>query len=87
MRTLPRLFTVLSHLGKQTSQVAQPANAEPEGDVGLISGSGRSLGGENGNLLQFSHLENPMERETWQVTGHRVTKSWTPLSEHVGTLR
>ena len=87
MRTLPRLFTVLSHLDKQISQVAQPANAEPEADVGLISGSGRSLGGENGNLLQFSHLENPMERGTWQVTGHRVTKSWTPLSEHVGTLR
>ena len=77
MRTLPRLFAALSHLDKKTSQVAQPANAEPEGDVGLISGLGRSLGGGNGNLLQFSHLENPMDRGTWQVTVHRVTKTRT----------
>ena len=87
MRTLPRLFTVLPHLDKRTSQVAQPASAEPEGDVGLISGLGRSLGGGNGNLLQFSHLENPMDRGTWQVTVHSITKSWTPLSERVCTLR
>ena len=32
---------------------------------------------ENGNLLQYSCLENPMDREGWRVTVHGVTKSWT----------
>ena len=48
-----------------------PANAE---DVGLIPGSGRSLGGGNGNADQYSHLGNPMDREAWWATVHRVTK-------------
>ena len=39
-----------------------PANA---GDMGLIPGSGRSPGGENGNPLQYSYLENPMDRGAW----------------------
>ena len=39
-----------------------PANV---GDPGLIPGLGRSLGGENGNLLQYSCLGNPMDREAW----------------------
>ena len=51
-----------------------PANA---GDVGLIPGSGRSPGGGNGNLLQYSCLENPMDRGAWWATVHGVTKSWT----------
>ena len=38
------------------------------GDLGLISGSGRSPEGGNGNPLQYSCLGNPMDRETWQVT-------------------
>ena len=42
-----------------------PANA---GDMGLIPGSGRSPGGENGNPLQYSYLENPMDRGAWQAT-------------------
>ena len=42
-----------------------PANAE---DAGLIPGSGRSPEGGNGNLLQFSCLENPMDRGAWQAT-------------------
>ena len=37
-------------------------------DEGLISGSGRSPGGEHGNPLQYSCLENPMDRGTWQAT-------------------
>ena len=49
-----------------------PANA---GDVGLIPGSGRSPGGGNGNPLQYSCLENPMDRGAWLVTVQRVTKS------------
>ena len=48
-----------------------PANA---GDVGAISGSGRSPEGGNGNPLQYSCLGNPMDRETWQVTVHGVAK-------------
>ena len=39
-----------------------PANAEDREDVGSIPGSGRSPGGGNGNPLQYSHLENPMDR-------------------------
>ena len=51
-----------------------PANA---GDVGLIPGWGRSPGGGNGNPLQYSCLENPMDRGVWWVTVHGVMKSWT----------
>ena len=43
------------------------------GDVGLISGSGRSPGGGHGNLLQYSCLENFMDRGAWQAMAHRVT--------------
>ena len=53
-----------------------PANTEDTGDVGLIPGSGRSPGVGNGNLLQFSCLENSMDRGTLWATVHRVTKSW-----------
>ena len=42
-----------------------PANAGDVGDSGLIPGSGRSPGGGNGNLLQYSCLENPMDRGAW----------------------
>ena len=56
-----------------------PANAGDGRDVGLIPGSGRSPGGGNGNLLQYSCLENPMDRGAWQATVHRVAKSWTRL--------
>ena len=54
-----------------------PANAEVAGAVGLISGSGRSPEGGNGNPLQYSCLENPMDRGSWQVTVHGVAKSQT----------
>ena len=49
-----------------------PASA---GDVGLILGSGRSPGGRNGNLLQYSCQGNPMDREVWWATVHGVKKS------------
>ena len=42
-----------------------PANAGDIGDAGLIPGLGRSLGGGNGNSLQYSCLGNPMDREAW----------------------
>ena len=52
------------------------------GDVGLISGLGRSPGGGHGNLLWYSCLENPMDRGAWWVTVHGVTKSRKRLSTH-----
>ena len=49
-------------------------------DLGLIPGSGRSPGEGNGNPLQFSCLENSMDREAWQARVHGVTKSQTRLT-------
>ena len=49
------------------------------GDVGSISGSGRSLAEGNGYPLQYSCLENPMNRGAWWATVHRVAKSQTQL--------
>ena len=48
-----------------------------KGDLGLIPGLGRSPGGEYGNPLQYSCLENPKNRGAWRATVHGVTKSWT----------
>ena len=47
------------------------------GDPGLIPGSGRSPREGNGNWLQYSCMENPMDREAWRATVHGVAKSWT----------
>ena len=44
-----------------------------------IPGSGRSPREGNGNPLQYSHLENPMDRGAWQATVHGVSRSWTQL--------
>ena len=52
-----------------------PANAGDTGDAGLIPGSGRYPGGGHGNPLQYSCLENPMDRGAWWATVHRVEKS------------
>ena len=52
-------------------------NAGDTGDVGSICGLKRSPGGEHGNPLQYSCLENPMERGTWEATVHGVAKSLT----------
>ena len=46
------------------------------GDAGSIPGSGRSPGEGNGNPLQYSCLENPMDKEAWWAAVHGVTKSW-----------
>ena len=55
------------------------ASAEDVREVGLISGLGRSPGGGNGNLLQYSCLQNPMDRGAWQATVHGVAKNQTGL--------
>ena len=64
----------------QASRVAlvvknPPANAGDKRDMGLIPGLGRSPGIGNGKPLQYSRLENPMDRGGWQAAVHGVTKS------------
>ena len=55
------------------------ANAGDAPDVGLIPGSGRSPGGKHGNPLQYSCLENPMDRGAWWVPVHGVAESNMPV--------
>ena len=54
-----------------------PANAGDIRDMGSVPGLRRSPGGGHGNPLQYSCLENPMDRGAWQATVHGVAKSWT----------
>ena len=54
-----------------------PANAGEEGDTGSIPGLGRSPGEGNDNLLQYSCLENPMDRGAWRAAVHGATESRT----------
>ena len=51
-----------------------PANSGTTGDVGLIPGLGRSPGGGNGTPLQYSCLENSMNRRDWWATVHEIAK-------------
>ena len=61
-----------------------PPNAGDGRDVGSISGSGRCPGEGNGNPLQYSCLENPVDRGAWWATVHGVTKSRTRM-KHAGS--
>ena len=63
------------------------ANAGDAGDAGLIPRLGRSLEGENRYPIQYSCLENSMDRGAWRATAHGVTKSQTWLSAHTYTCR
>ena len=56
-----------------------PANAGDARDTGSIPGLGRSPGEGNGNPLQYSCLENPMDRGAWQAAVHGVARSQTRL--------
>ena len=78
---LQKLCLLLSLFGFPGGTVVKnsPANA---GEVGLIPGLGRSPGEVHGNPLQYSCLQNSMDRGAWQATVHGVTKSWTGLSMH-----
>ena len=60
-----------------------PINAGDAGDVSSIPGLGRSPGVGSGNPLQYSCLENPMDRGTWWAAVPGVSKSWTQLSMHI----
>ena len=59
-----------------------PANAGDVRDTGSIPGSGRFPVGGHGNPLQYSCLENPLDRGAWWATVHRVAKSQTRLKQH-----
>ena len=70
-------------MGSWEAQVAQmvknlPANS---GDASLIPGSGRSSGEGNGTPLQYSCLENPMDRGAWWAIVHGVSQSWIRLKQ------
>ena len=62
-----------------------PANAGDTRDAGSIPGSGRSPGEGNGNSLQYSCLENPMDREAWWAIVRGVKKSHMGLRTHTYT--
>ena len=71
-------------MGVRASQVAlvvknSPANAGDLRDTGSIPGLGRSPGEGHGSPLQYSCLENHMDRGAWWAIAHRVTKSQTQL--------
>ena len=66
----PGKFISISTMQFQASQVAFKVNNSPAGDIrnwGSIPGSGISPGGGNGNPLQYSCLENPMDRGAWRA--------------------
>ena len=76
-----------SKLLEQASQVMlvvknPPANEGDARDTGSILGSERSPGEGNGNPLQYSCLDNPIDRGTWWAKVHGVVKSQTQLSTH-----
>ena len=56
-----------------------PANVGNVREVGSIPGIRRFPGGGHGNPLQYSYLENPLDRGAWQGTLHGVAPSWTQL--------
>ena len=62
------------------SVVKNPPAMKETGDPVSIPGMGRSPGGGNGNSLQLSYLENPMDRGAWRATVRGITKSQTQLS-------
>ena len=62
-------FQIYKRLPWWLSSTESPANAR---DLGSIPGSGRSPGEGNGNPLQYSCLQNPMDRGAWQATVHGV---------------
>ena len=76
---IPILYVTQPKTGSPGDSVVKnlPANT---GDSGWIPGLGRSPGGGNDNLIQYSCLENPTNRGTWRATIHRVAKSQIGLN-------
>ena len=71
------VWYVVSGLPWWLSGKESTCNAGTAGALGSIPGSGRSPGEGHDNPLQYSCLENPMDRGTWRATVHRVRKSQT----------
>ena len=76
-------INILLEVAPQVALVLKkpPANAGSIRDVGLIPGLGRAPGGGNGNSLQYSFLENPMDRGAWQPTVHGAANRWAQLKQ------
>ena len=74
-------LTTLLGLSLMTQWLGIHLKAGVTGNAGLIPEVRRSSGGGNGNPLQYSCLENPMDREAWRATVHGVTKNWTRLKQ------
>ena len=75
-----RTIAFVLELASLVAQTVKNLSANAE-DPGLIPGSGRSPGEGNGNPLQYSCLENPMDRRAWWATVRRVRKSQTWLGD------
>ena len=75
-----RASNLIFYLIFPPSSVSEKASCNA-GDLGLIPGSGRFPGEENGNPLQYSCLEHSMDRGAWRATVHGVAKSQTWLSD------
>ena len=86
------LSMIMLKLRMFTLEVGFPSGSEGKasacvaGDPASIPGSGRSPGEGNGNPLQYSFLEKPMDGGAWWATVHRVAKSQTRLSDYTLTL-
>ena len=81
---VPSYYSILEyHTSSKVALVKKnpPANGGDRGDVGLILGLGRYSGGVHGNPLQYSCLENPLDRGAWRAVVHGVAKSWTQLKQ------
>ena len=96
MKYLPCITSLLLHLlfllgchltfDSLVAQMVKKKSVCSAGDLALIPGLGRSPGEGNGNALQYSCLENSMDRGAWPATVHGVAKSWTQLSNFTFTF-
>ena len=68
-------------VSQSRTRLKRLSSSSSAGDLGSVPGSGRSPGERNGYPLQYSCLENSMDRGAWQATIHGITKSGTRLSE------
>ena len=87
LQTMTQHRTAFYYTVGRASQVAlevknTPANAGDIRDTGSIPRSRRSPGEGHANPLQYSWLENPMDRGAWRATVHSIAQSWTQLNRH-----
>ena len=82
---IPRIYGFDQRFSYGLVDKESVCNAGDRGDADSIPGSGRSPGGGNGNPLQYSCLENSMDRGNWQSIVHGVGKE-SAMTEHIGTV-